>query len=183
MPVSEATYRQLALEDREGKWELHCGQPRSKPPMTTEHNRVAWRLGFRLQQQLDLSDFEVRVDAGRARRSASQYYIPDVMVIPAAYVRELLASPGTFEAYAQPLPLIVEVWSPSTGEYDIDEKLPEYQRRGDLEIWRIHPYERTVTRWQRQPDGGYAESIILGGAVQPIALPGVNIDLDQLFDT
>jgi len=25
-----------------------------------------------------------------------------------------------------------------------------------LEIWRIHPDERTLTSWQRQPDGSYA---------------------------
>jgi Uma2 family endonuclease len=43
------------------------------------------------------------------------------------------------ELYVEPLPLVVEVWSPSTGQYDVDEKLPEYQRRGDLEIWRFHP--------------------------------------------
>jgi Uma2 family endonuclease len=68
------------------------------------------------------------------------------------YVRPKRGSPG-LEYYEQPLPLVVEVWSPSTGEYDIDSKLPEYQARGDKEIWRLHPYERTVRSWQRQPDG------------------------------
>ncbi|MEP6871059.1 MAG: hypothetical protein ABI939_04320 [Anaerolineaceae bacterium] len=33
-----------------------------------------------------------------------------------------------------PLPFVAEVWLPSTGEYDVDEKFPQYQRRGDLEI-------------------------------------------------
>jgi Uma2 family endonuclease len=76
---------------------------------------------------------------------------------------------------------VVEIWSPSTGTYDIGEKLPDYQRRGDLEIWRIHPYERTVTAWRRQSDGTYAESVFRGRIARPVALPGVAVDLDALF--
>jgi len=85
--------------------------------------------------------------------------------------------------FSDPLPLVVEVWSPSTGDYDVDAKLPVYQQRGDLEIWRIHPYERTLTVWQRQPDGSYVETIHHGGIVTPVGLPGVEIDLDELFGT
>ncbi len=77
---------------------------------------------------------------------------------------------------------MVEVWSPATGEYDINAKLPEYQRRGDLEIWRIHPYDRTLTAWRQQPDGSYVESLYTGGTVRPVALPNVAIDLDALFE-
>ena len=62
-----------------------------------------------------------------------------------------------------------------------DEKLPEYQRRGDLEIWRIHPYDRTLIAWRRRPDGSYAQTTFTGGVVHPVALPGVAIDLDALF--
>ena len=76
----------------------------------------------------------------------------------------------------------LEVWSPSTGEYDVNAKVPEYQRRGDLEIWRIHPFDRTLIAWRRQPDGSYIESHYAGGTVKPVALPDVTIDLDTLFD-
>jgi len=77
---------------------------------------------------------------------------------------------------------VVEVWSPSTGDYDVDAKLPEYHRRGDQEIWRIHPYERMLTAWRRQPDGSYTETVYTGGVVHPLAFPVVAIDLDTLFD-
>jgi Uma2 family endonuclease len=53
------------------------------------------------------------------------------------------------EIYDEPLPLVAEVWSPSTGGYDVLAKLPEYRRRGDTEIWLLHPYERTLTAWRR----------------------------------
>ena len=182
MPVSETTYRQVALEDPSGHWELHCGVLRQKPGMSFEHSNVTFRLAFSLAQQLDEREFVVRPNMGRVRRSVQNYYIPDLFVVPAELVREGRSErPSALEFYAASLPLVVEVWSPSTGDYDVDEKLPEYQRRGDLEIWRIHPYERTLIAWRRQPDGTYTESLYRGGTVQPVALPGVTIDLDALF--
>ena len=123
----------------------------------------------------------MRLNSARATRPESTYYVPDVSVIPIALTELLRGRADVLEAYRQALPLVVEVWSPSTGTYDVDEKLPEYQRRGDLEIWRIHPYERTLTVWVRQPDGSYDESVYRGGVVRPAALPDVEIDLDVLF--
>jgi Uma2 family endonuclease len=96
-------------------------------------------------------------------------------------VTPLLNLQDVLEIYDQPLPLVVEVWSRSTGEYDVEEKLAVYQQRGDLEIWRIHPYERTLTAWRRLPDGSYEEVIFSEGIVHPVALPGVEIDLAVLF--
>lgn len=181
MPVSEQTYLQLALEEP-NQWELHCGQLRRKPAMTAEHNYVGFELAFRLRRQLDTSQYQVRANSGHVRRTAENYYIPDIFVVPTELVRPLRGRRDVLEAYDAPLPLVVEVWSPSTGEYDVETKLPEYQRRGDLEIWRIHPFERTLTAWRRQLDGSYTESHYTEGIVQPVALPDVTIDLDTLFD-
>jgi Uma2 family endonuclease len=103
-------------------------------------------------------------------------------VIPLALAEGLRGRPDRLEMYREPLPLVVEIWSPSTGDYDVDKKFPEYRRRGDLEIWRIHPYERTLTTWVRRVDGGYAESVFRGGDVSPMALPGVVIDVGSLFE-
>jgi hypothetical protein len=38
-----------------------------------------------------------------------------------------------------------------------------------------------LTTWRRQPDGSYLEHIQQGGTIQPIALPGVTVNLDALF--
>jgi Uma2 family endonuclease len=181
MPVSEQTYLELALEDP-GQWELHCGHLRRKPGMTAEHNEVAFELGLRLGNQLDRSRYHVRVSMGHVRRSSESYYIPDVFVIPTEQFEALRGRPNTLETYSAPLPLVIEVWSPSTGDYDVDSKLPEYQARGDLEIWRVHPFDRTLTAWRRQVDGSYSMSEYAGGVVQPVPLPGVAIDLDTLFN-
>ena len=181
MPVTEQTYLRLALEDP-GRWELHCGQLRRKPSMTAEHNEVAYQLGLRLGQQLDRTLYRVRVSMGHVRRSSASYYIPDVFVIPNDLYQQARGQPNTLETYVAPLPLVIEVWSPSTGGYDVDSKLPEYQARGDLEIWRVHPFEHTLTAWRRQTDGSYAVSHHAGGVIHPVALPDVSIDLDTLFD-
>lgn len=179
--VSEAAYLQIALDDKNTAWELHNGRLREKPAMTCDHNWTMVKLGFFFGRQLDWSAFQIRVNAGRVARPTTTYYIPDVFVLPTKLTESFRGRADLLEAYAVPLPLVVEVWSRSTGNYDVNEKLDEYRRRGDLEIWRLHPYERTLTAWRRQPDGSYEEAFFQGGVVRLAALPDVEIDLDALF--
>ena len=182
MSVTEQTYQAVAVEDPERQWELHDGLLMEKPWLGNEHSDVMSYLGFALVQQLDRDEFRVHIDSTRLRESPRRYYIPDGAVILAELFRRGLGQPGRLEFYNEPLPFVAEVWSPSTGRYDVDVKLPAYQRRGDLEIWRLHPYERSLTGWRRQPDGSYAELVFDGGLVQLWSLPGVTIDLEALFD-
>ncbi|MFN8557164.1 MAG: Uma2 family endonuclease [Dehalococcoidia bacterium] len=97
MAISERTYLRLVEEDPEGKWELHCGALRSKEPMTWEHNDAYSELGFLLRSQLDRRAYIVHVNAGHVYRSATQYYVPDVLVIPTALADRLFAQPGAVE--------------------------------------------------------------------------------------
>lgn len=180
-PVTAAAYARIALADPIRTWELHLGRLREKPGMSVSHNRVTMRLGKQLLMQLDEGSYEVRIDMSRVGHGGETYYVPDVFVVPTASVATIPDRPGVLEVFTGPLPLVVEVWSPSTGAYEVGEKLRAYQRRGDEEIWRLHPYERTLTAWRRQPDGSYAEATFAGGIVRPIALPNVAIDLDALF--
>ncbi|MGI8643551.1 MAG: Uma2 family endonuclease [Thermomicrobiales bacterium] len=179
--ISAATYERVALRDPDGQWELHHGQLREKPTMSFEHNDVMAVLPYQLHAQLDRLKYRILTNGGRLRVSERNYYIPDVTVVPTEMVRALRDRPGRLEMYADPLPLVVEIWSPSTGSYDIQEKLAGYQERGDLEIWRVHPYERTLTAWRRQPDGSYDETLYPRGTVESVSLPGVVIDLATLF--
>lgn len=173
MPVSEKTYRQIALEDPDGHWELHHGILRQKPGMSYEHNHLMSRLFLALGQQLDAREFTVRSDSGRVRRSSESFYIPDVFVVPIELVRRGGSRHrGALEFYDSPLPLVVEVWSPSTRDYDVESKLPEYQARGDAEIWRLHPFERTLIAWRREPDGSHVESLASWRHPAPSGTPG-----------
>jgi Uma2 family endonuclease len=180
MPVSEETYRRVALEDNM-HWELHEGCLRQKPVMTTEHNQVIRRLGWQLRDQLDRNEWEVFIDNGKVRTPTGSYYYPDVFVAPMSAVESLLAVPRTFEVYDDPLPFLAEVWSRPTGQQDVESKVPAYRQRCDQEVWRINPYDRTVTIWRLQRDGRYTEALFSQGTVQLFALADVTIDLDALF--
>ena len=151
--------------------------------MTAHHNSVGDRLAFRLQQQLPLDQYRVSGDRAHVRMSETRTYIPDVAVISMALVEQMKREqPTDLEVHREPLPLIVEVWSPSTGEEDRTEKLPGYQQRGDAEIWLLRPQERALVASVREPDGTYSEHVYNGGGVRPRALPDVAIDLDELFN-
>ena len=180
-PMSSAEYLQFALEHDDQSWELHEGRPRTKPTMTWDHNDVAFTLGFLLGEQIDWGEFRVRVNASRVYRPEATYYIPDVLVVPVELGESLRGRSDTLESFTEALPLVVEVWSPSTGDYDTNEKLPTYQARGDLETWRIHPYDRTITAWRRQPDGSYEATPHHEGLLPVSSLSGVSIDLAKLF--
>ena len=178
--ISEEAYQQFVLSGVEGGWELHDGRLVEKPGMAFRHGQIPMLLGHFLLSQLDRDAYAV-VSELRVRRSLATVLMPDLMVVPAAYSQEIRDRP-VLAIFSDPLPLVVEVWSPSTGDYDVDARVPVYQQRGDLEIWRIHPYEQTLTSWQRQPDGSHEETIHREGTITPVALPGVTIDLETLFD-
>jgi Uma2 family endonuclease len=180
--MSEQAYRDFALGDKGGRWELVRGHLREKPGMSVMHGNVMELLAFFLRSQLDRNAYRVRTQHARTRVSSDTYYVPDVAVVPSPLMRALLDQPHTLDAYRDPLPLVAEIWSPSTGDYDIDAKLPDYQRRGDLEIWYIHPDRRTLTAWRRRPDGTYAETVYRSGLVRPESQADVSIDLDALFE-
>jgi Uma2 family endonuclease len=177
--ISEQEYETFVRANPDGLWELHDGRLVEKPGMSWKHLDVAFELGYQLRLQLDRTRFRIFVE-GRVRRPTAAVLQPDVMVVPASYGDDISDLPG-LAIFSDPLPLVVEIWSPSTGDYDVDTKIPVYRQRGDLEIWRIHPYERTLTRWIRQADGSYRETVHRGGVVTLAALPGVTIDLDALF--
>jgi len=176
-------YERTALAEPDRQWELHDGVLREKPGMTFGHSFAITRLHRALAIALDPGRYTVVVNHGRVRRpDATMYFIPDLLVIPSELTDAARTRRDDLEVYDAPLPLVVEVWSPSTGGYDVDTKFPEYRARGDHEIWRLHPSERTLTAWRRRPNGGYDELVYQGGVVEIMSLPGVWIDLDALFD-
>ena len=178
--VSQATFELVAMEDPNNVWELFDGVLEKKPAMTVPHNRVMARLMVELTRQLDVDEFEVRINTGKLNLGKRSSFVPDV-VVPVESIPSYDESTRVLEVLAPAMPFVVEIWSPSTGGYDVERKFPEYQARGDREIWRLHPYERTLTMWRRLDGGGYDESIQKGGVVELLGQPGVSVDLDELF--
>ncbi len=181
MPITIDTYRRVALEDPSGLWEYSCGEMRAKPGMTMWHNSAMRRLSAELVRQLDPDAYEVAQNSVRLRHRGGSYYIPDVAIVPVGLLDQFRDRSAELESYDQPLPFLAEVWSPSTGGFDVDEKIPEYMARGDAEIWRVHPTDRTVVAHRRQADGSYNEHTWSAGRIQLHALPTVSIELARLF--
>ncbi len=179
--MTERAYRALALTEAGKLVELWDGEPREKPAVSVEHSDVIGALGAELWGQVGREAFVVRENVARLRISGDQYLIPDIAVVPIAFVRALRARRGSLDAYAMPVPLVAGVWSPSTGGYDVTAKLAAYQQRGDGEIWHLHPYERTLTAWVRQPDGRSEATTYRDAVVRSASLEGVALDLAVLF--
>lgn len=178
--LSEQEYRELASSDDDRLWELWDGVLVEKPPMTIKHDNISFLLGFMLQNQLDWRQYRVNVNGGKTRLPLT-YLIPDVIVVPAEYQIPHQDDPDWFSAYPDPLPFVAEIWSRTTGNYDMAAKLPRYRDRGDLEIWFIHPYERTLTTWRLQPNGLYVDDGYQSGTIPVVSLPDVSVDLDRLL--
>ena len=85
--VSEQEYRELAFNDTDHNWELWDGVLVEKPLMSMRHDTVASYMGTMLIFQLDPTEFLVNINSGKTRYTDRNYYIPDVVVIPAAYQR------------------------------------------------------------------------------------------------
>lgn len=181
MLTIQSTVEDVMLQQPERRWELHRGQLREKPDMTEPHNWVTLRLMRQIERQIDETRFECRPGIGRVSRGHETYYVPDVFIVPVRESPSIRHRGFGLEVFRDPLPFVAEIWSPSTGGYDVDEKLPEYQARGDLEIWRVHPYDYTITTWRRQADGTYVEAIHDHGALPLHVFADVEIDLDELF--
>ena len=175
------TFEQIALDEPDRTWELHDGELREKPAMSIAHAAGMYDLIEQISEQLDRSRFHYRMNTGRTRHSPDNVFIPDVMIVPVAEIDRLLTIPSQLELYVDPLPFVAEFWSPSTGNYDLDAKIPRYRERGDEEIWRVHPLERSVIAWRMQVDGTYAEARLTSGTVALHAIPTITIDLDRLF--
>jgi Uma2 family endonuclease len=181
LALTAETYRRVVSESPEGVWELHHGRLTEKPTMSFRHHDSTSVVAFRLMGQLDFSQFRVHINGARLERSAESYFVPDVAVIPVELIPDNIDDPRTLDFYDRPLLLVIEVCSPSTGDYDIDAKIPEYRARGDQEIWRLHAYDRAAIVWRRRPDGTYQEIHVTEGYLDPASLPGVSIALSDRF--
>jgi hypothetical protein len=81
--------------------------------MRIRHGEIPMLLGQVLLSRLDRSEYSVLAEL-RVRRPTATVFMPDVMVVPTAYSEDIRDRP-VLAIYSEPLPLVVEVWSPSTG--------------------------------------------------------------------
>jgi Uma2 family endonuclease len=78
--------------------------------------------------------------------------------------------------------LIVEIESPSTAKYDMNEKFSLYERSGVREYWIASPKDKSVTTFILQPNGKYDKGQVYKNGKIPVHIfEGVKMDLDEIF--
>ena len=78
--------------------------------------------------------------------------------------------------------LLIEV-AESSLRYDREIKIPLYARHGIPEVWLIDVEQRRLTQFLDPRESGYRSSVDVdvSNRLTPFALPGVDLDLSQLF--
>jgi Uma2 family endonuclease len=124
--------------------------------------------------------FDVRLPKNGETENQQIYTVvqPDIVVVcdPAKLdKRGCLGAPD----------LIVEILSPATRKYDLNEKFNLYERSGVKEYWVVSPNDEDVTVFLLQADGKYNRGTVYdedNTTIPAGALPGLEIDIKELFE-
>ena len=152
------------------------------PAPSRSHQEVVGELFLQVRLALEgkpyrayVAPFDVRLPmCGEADDRIDTVVQPDVLVVSDLEKLDERGMRGAPD-------WIAEVLSPATASHDRLLKVPAYERAGVLEVWLIHPLDRTVTLY-RLEKGRYGRPIILElkGRTAITAIPGVSIDWDRL---
>ena len=78
--------------------------------------------------------------------------------------------------------LIVEIQSPATAKYDMNEKFNLYEKSGVSEYWVVFPYDETIQVFILQPDGKYDKGTLYESGNVPVGiLGGGEIEIESIF--
>jgi Uma2 family endonuclease len=121
------------------------------------HNVVAGNCFLSLGNQLKgspcrpyNSDTKLRIDQGKSKR----YYYPDVQVV-------CRSNEPTSVFQDQPV-LIIEVLSPSTRNYDLNEKLEAYLQIPSLECYIVLEQHQPIATVFRKTNDGFSRQLVQG---------------------
>ncbi len=156
-------------EDRESRYELVDGVVTVTPSPMFGHQQIAAEIerqlgNFLLENPTGGVAHEVDVKLGD-----DLVYCPDVL-----YVKGTLTDP--FKRLTTPPNLVVEIASPSSGEYDAETKRRNYEAAGVSEYWLIDPARRAF-RFLVLEGGVYREVNASGDRYASSVLPGFELDL------
>lgn len=153
------------------------------PAPSRSHQEVAGELYHQIRLALEgrrwrtyIAPFDVRLPKGSEPDDLVDTVLqPDVIV-----VRDLSKLDNRGMRGAPDW--VAEVLSPGTTSHDRKVKIPIYERAGVLEVWLVHPIDRTLTIHRRENER-YGNPVVLElkGRTAISALPGVSIDWDRLW--
>ncbi|HNT49655.1 MAG TPA: Uma2 family endonuclease [Cyclobacteriaceae bacterium] len=156
------------------------------PAPTSSHQRISGGLFGTIHQFLKTkkcevfsAPFDVRLPRkGKADKDIVTVVQPDICVIcdpQKIDERGCLGAPDW----------IIEILSKHTSAKDLNEKFDVYEESGVKEYWVVHPSDHTVLVYTLNEHGKY-EGILKpytrSDKVQPQTLPGLTIDLAEIFE-
>lgn len=162
------------LKNSEGSFEYFDGEIASMAGGKIAHSDIASNLIFGLRDKLrDRSCRVFGADMAVKTIKAQPFRLPDVSIVCDKAIVETLHG---FDMLVNPV-LIVEVLSPSTENYDRDEKFLAYQAivsfKEYLLVSQNHPH---VTQYVRQADGKWLRADVIGLESQ-VVLESIQVTL------
>ena len=112
--ISEQEYRELALNDSDRLWELWDGVLVEKPLMSMKHEDVAFYLGTCSRANSIEASIASTSTAVRPA-SPTQLLHPRCRRHSRCLCTAVRSDPQAFNAFAEPQPLVVEIWSRRPG--------------------------------------------------------------------
>ena len=161
---------------RDGKFELHDGQPVAMSPERVRHAGTKTEAAFALRDAIRRAGLPCRayVDGITIRARRDRAFVPDALVV-------CPPPPPDVVEIDNPL-IVVEVLSPSTAETDQSLKLEAYLALPSLAHYLIlDPVRRVVIHHARQGDARAVTRILHAGALR-LDPPGLEINVEDLFE-
>jgi Uma2 family endonuclease len=161
------------------------------PAARTVHARIIRRLSFKMDSYIEkygghcevfTAPFDVRLPENGEKADKEIYTVvqPDICVICDP---DKIDEKGCMGAPD----MIIEVLSPGTKKYDLNDKYYLYESHGVKEYWRVDPYSKDITVFLLQENGRYVKEIVydfIDSATTKVpvySLKGLEIELKDVF--
>jgi Uma2 family endonuclease len=160
------------LPDEPGKLEFLDGELIQLPPAKRKHMEIARRMQILLMRAVE--------KAGTSAKLGEVYHETGYKFSKRAWLQPDVSIPHRDQPsgdYFESAPaLAVEIISESNTAEQMDRKVETYLTNGSIEVWLIYPKTRRVWVYRE----GHAEEF--QEILHSTLLPGLEIDLKQLFD-
>jgi Uma2 family endonuclease len=188
-PLRRATYADVEAAPPNKVAELIRGALHVMPRPALRHARASTRLTGKLTNPFDLGEGG---PGGWILLDEPELHFPDptepgaidVLVPDLAGWRRDRVPELPDAAFTTIAPdWICEVLSPSTKDFDRDEKMPVYAREGVQWAWLIDPIAKTLEIYVLAADGRWGEPVIFRGAdvVRAVPFDAIELGLSTLW--
>jgi Uma2 family endonuclease len=163
------------VTDEDLKCEYVDGELIVHSPASLEHEELVLFVGALLREFIVPRRLGRVFGSNAVMQLGQRRFSPDVSVLLASHsgrIRE--------RRVVGPMDLVVEVISGSTRGYDTETKVPAYREGRVGEIWLVDAERRQFTVHASTGED-YVTRVLTAGAWSSLAVPGLRIDLDCLW--